>query len=302
MSHPLSVTAASAKCTADDTMFEIVARVSQIKHAMATKHGVDSSDTNSLAQTLSATVFQEESDKKALSNSVDSSLVAEVVRGIKGVAKEQHDAVPFVYGDSQSEWIDASLFHLEQKENVFIRQHVVQSHSAAPGAIYFDRSTTTKISKRHCFVSSNPLRAAECHRWSIMVMKSGLSLQEIGVVGTCDVANISVNDKGIGATHKLGARAVYGCRMSTSSAYYGSWNGNRSNRCYRELRPDLHHKRTEWRSGDVVAVKLDLKKWTIKYYLNGKRVKKMMSVEPHSYFPFISFAGDCKYQLLAPSP
>lgn len=320
MSHALPADLSASGSNADDPLFQIVARVSQINRLQFVMNEVmnttDEGDNTDLHLSIHSSCFKTQSSnstKPVLSDSINLSLVDEVVKGMEGAPKTP-DKIPIIYGihtsprpslksksksksktnpnsKSQSnlnskgnasgnasprEWIDASLYHLDQKEDdqmQLIRQHVVQSRVASPDSIFFNRHTMSSFEQgRQCFVSSQNLSAGKRHEWSILVLKSGLALQEIGVVGTCDLSQITIHKKGIAATHKLGCRSVYGCKLSNASAYYGSWNENRSNRCFRELKPDLTHKRVGWLAGDTIKVALDMKKWAIKYYLNGKSV------------------------------
>lgn len=118
---------------------------------------------------------------------------------------------------------------------------------------------------------------------------------EIGVIGTSDIDRIPVADQGAFETLAFGSRAMYGCEMSNGMLYYGSCNANGRKRCHRDLRPFFN---VGWTVGDVITVRLDLKKWRIKYLLNGKAVRYTMSLEPNKvYFPAICFSGNCKYYL-----
>ena len=297
MSHPLPAEVPSASSsTKDDPLFQIVARVSQVnrlKFVMNEVMNEVEGDSNGLELTFHASCFNNKSDKPIL-ELPDMSLVNEVVKATRNENPKTPDSVPIVYGanstqsstpnggkgcETPTEWVDASLYHLDQKEDdqmAIIRPHLVQSHKPSPDTVFFDRITTSSFEKeRRCFISSQELAFDKKHEWSILVLKSGLALQEIGVVGTSDIGNIAVHTKGIAASPKFGARAVYGCQLSNASAYYGSWNANRSKRCFRELKPDLNHKRTGWLAGDTIKVVLNLKKWSIKYRLNGKSVCSM---------------------------
>jgi len=77
-----------------------------------------------------------------------------------------------------------------------------------------------------------------------------------------------------------------------NSLYYGSFNANGKERCFREL-PSQYR----WNVGDEIRVKLDLNRWQIKYYHNDIKVRSAMSLQRNTYFPILCFAGECRYKL-----
>lgn len=118
--------------------------------------------------------------------------------------------------------------------------------------------------------------------------------QEIGVIGTNDIDKIPINNSGVFETADLKSRAIYGNEMSTGLLFYGSRNADGQKRCHRDLRPYF---KGGWTVGSVIRVKLDLKTWRIKFYLNGNAVRSTMSMEPKKpYWPIICFSGNCKYR------
>lgn len=73
-------------------------------------------------------------------------------------------------------------------------------------------------------------------------------------------------------------------------------NDNNGRRCFRDLSEEHM---IGWVAGDVITVMLNLDKWRIKFRLNGKTVKKTMSLQPkRTYFPVISCVGNCQYRLM----
>jgi len=88
----------------------------------------------------------------------------------------------------------------------------------------------------------------------------------------------------------MGARALYGSELSTKSSHYASLNMNGSVRCEKAL-PGK-----EWRCGDEITVRLDADKGTIRFFLNGEKVRKVMSLErERTYYPVIAHSGYCAY-------
>merc|ERR1719229_1765535 len=107
------------------------------------------------------------------------------------------------------------------------------------------------------------------HEWMIEILNCDVNLQEIGVIG-CDVdQGIVIDEAGIKGTKEFGARAIYGSELLTDSIYYGSYDSDGKQRCYRNLK-DQH--KIGWCSGDVIKVCLDLNSWKIKFWLNGDRI------------------------------
>merc|ERR1712154_326084 len=122
-----------------------------------------------------------------------------------------------------------------------------------------------------------------------------MGIAEIGVCSVCDAAGIKIDDDGVTETSALGARAVYGSELATDSVWYASYNENGDRRCFKDLK-EYHH--IGWTCKDQIKVVLDLEKWRIKFYLNGQRVRKVLSLQPNrSYYPFISFKGNFQYYL-----
>ena len=120
---------------------------------------------------------------------------------------------------------------------------------------------------------------------------------EIGILSVPDgeVEGISVEDDGVKTTHALGARAVYGNELCTDSIYYGSYNDDGTRRCFKDL--TVCHK-VGWCSKDLIRVCVNLDSFRIKYYLNGRRVRKVLSLQSgRTYYPFVCFAGNCQYLL-----
>lgn len=146
-----------------------------------------------------------------------------------------------------------------------------------------------------CMLSSKGLSSGT-HQWQIQVLKSDVELQEIGVVSSNDMTDLSISNKGAIATAQLKSRALYGCDLGQSKLFYGSWNDDNSARCYRDL-TTLH--KIGWVVGDIIRIVVNLSKWRIKFFLNGKAVKKVMSLQTDRvYHPVVCFSGNCRYKLL----
>ena len=165
------------------------------------------------------------------------------------------------------------------------------------GMVNFDRYKIYNNSTSICLLSSGSLSKGDC-QWSLRIIKCSIYRQEIGIISDAD------NLKNLGGTgcdsltvaNELGARAIYCNAIATDSIYYASYNHNGTQRCRKELK---HDDGAKWKEGDIIKIYLDLDRWSIKFYLNEKKVRKAISVEPYKkYYPVISFIGDCKYQLL----
>ena len=164
--------------------------------------------------------------------------------------------------------------------------------------IYFDKCIYSAGDEHHtmAMISSNGFSSGK-HEWLIEILKCDVSLQEIGII-SCDIDDYSLEDikvshDGIRGTEEYGARACYGNELATDSMYYGSWNASGKERCFRDLADKCH---IGWCTGDIIKVVLDCNKWRMKYYLNGKRVRKSMSLEKgKTYYPIIQFSGNCQY-------
>ena len=153
--------------------------------------------------------------------------------------------------------------------------------------------------------------------WSIKILKCDVYQQEIGIVSNL-IENGDYNYRGtvirgISDTDEFQARAVYGNELMSDKVYYASYNDNGSVRCYKDLvkavndetdANDANVKKRKkrkigWCQGDVIKVALDLERWKCTFYLNGKKVRKSISVQRgRMYYPIISYAGKCKYELV----
>jgi len=132
------------------------------------------------------------------------------------------------------------------------------------------------------------------HEWTIHVLKCDNLRQEIGIVSYFD-RYISIDDHvGVRNNREFGARAIYGNNKEINQFYYASMNKDNSSRCSKKLSSD-----SSWSEGDDIKICLDLNKGSITFMLNGKKVRKSISVQPNTtYYPFISYAGDCRYCVL----
>lgn len=155
-----------------------------------------------------------------------------------------------------------------------------------------------------CLISSKAFTSGY-HEWSIKIKECGVGMQEIGIITLCDTDKVIVDGNGdvtIGTNHYFGARAVYGCCSKASDPYYASFNMDNKSRCSRQLRcqsvgsRDSRHK---WAVGDIVTVCVNMDLLKVKFVKNGKAVRKSMSLQRGSpYYPCISFAGRCRYDVV----
>lgn len=148
---------------------------------------------------------------------------------------------------------------------------------------------------------------AECTEWEIQIvaMDPDCSM-ELGVVATEYIDSLSSpRCDGVRFTRCFenkphGARAVIGHKprandSAAPSMLYGSWNQDGKTRCFRDLSPKLQC----YAVGDILRVKLDLKRNKIRFFLNDEKVRSAMSVQcGNTYHPFIAFTGNFKYKLL----
>ena len=169
------------------------------------------------------------------------------------------------------------------------------------GIVNFDKYKVYNNNTSICLLSSGCLSKGY-YQWSLKIIKCSIYRQEIGVISneynlkSLGTGN-SIYADSLSSAKELGARAIYCNEIATNSIYYASYNSNGTQRCHKELKSNNNE--NKWKEGDVIKIYLDLDRWNIKFYLNDKKVRKAISVEPYKkYYPVISFIGDCKYQLL----
>ena len=135
------------------------------------------------------------------------------------------------------------------------------------------------------------------HVWRIKILECDIYRQEIGVVEKIDPlddAQLNYSEDGIGAMNEFGARSVYGNELFSNKHWYASYNDDGSVRCNKKINMKIG-----WCSGDVIKIVLNLKRGSIQYYMNGVKVRKIISLQKgKAYYPIISFCGNCKYQTL----
>lgn len=174
--------------------------------------------------------------------------------------------------------------------------------SPIPDNIHFDYQTQNRLTNKICMISTNGLQHG-IHEWSIKIIKCNALRQEIGIISNSDIDNIKIQKGGIKNTIGFGARAIYGNKVITGFTakpihynYYASYNDNKSIRCFKNL---SGKDKQGWNDGDIIKICLNLKYGNIKFYLNGQKVRKTMSVQMNKvYFPVIAFSGHCEYQLV----
>jgi len=155
---------------------------------------------------------------------------------------------------------------------------------------------TARISQngKVILISSTPLRTDSVHEWTFEIVNCDVECQEIGVIGTSDI-DCEISADGVTGTSDFKARGVYGSELATDSIWYTSFNCTGSRRCFKDLRSGFIR---GWTQKDQLTVIVDMHKWRIKFYLNGMKVRKVLSLQPHQpVYPFISFAGNTKYYL-----
>ena len=164
------------------------------------------------------------------------------------------------------------------------------------GYVYFDKCIYCEDSDKMAMISRNGFSSGICE-WMIEIIHCDVHQQEIGVIGCNADQEVDIDEAGIKGTDEFGARAVYGSELLTDSIYYGSWNADGKQRSYRNLKDQY---RIGWCSGDSIKVCLDLNSWRIKFWLNGARVGKSLSLQPgQTYFPVIGFNGNCLYNIVS---
>jgi len=155
--------------------------------------------------------------------------------------------------------------------------------------VILDRRVCTD--HRSLLVSSKGFSSG-IHEWTITVNAGDGQLQEIGVISNGEVDELDVEST------NFGARAIYASQLSseTRECYYKSLNKDGSVRCQKPL-PGKH-----WRCGDEIKVRLDADKATIRFFLNGNKVRKVMSLErERTYYPIIAHSGYCSYSVKSTS-
>ena len=160
-----------------------------------------------------------------------------------------------------------------------LRRHIIQQYSLNP-AIHFDTVAITESNDKIIAVSSKPLRSG-VHEWTLQIVDCDVEIAEIGVCSVCDIEDIQIGDGGVTETVALGARAVYGNELGTDSTWYASYNEDGRRRCFKDLK-DSHP--IGWTSKDQIKVVLDLDKWRIKFYRNGKMVCGNVNQSDYSLF------------------
>ena len=136
------------------------------------------------------------------------------------------------------------------------------------------------------------------HEWNIKITKCDIYLQEIGVIGTNYLDDVEVLEDGIKGSDILGARAIYGNELIPRRNYYASYNDNGNTRCDKDLTQMVIHK-NGWKVGDVIKVELNLRKGYVRFYLNHKKVRKVISLQNNkTWYPVISWSGNCQYELI----
>eukprot|EP01084_Bolivina_argentea_P126365 223760_1 len=178
----------------------------------------------------------------------------------------------------------------------------VQNGSDKEANVVFDCHSVSSWTENNKFMMATKgfLPNSGIHEWSIKILKTNRMRQEFGVVNVCD-KGIQMNEFGICDTPSLGARSVYGYNNMKPTFYYASYNKNNTVRLNKDL-DDLkvHKENKTWDTGDVITVRLNMNKYSIKYFLNGQQVRKTISIQKNAtYYPIILYSGHCKYQVVS---
>ncbi len=110
--------------------------------------------------------------------------------------------------------------YLEQKTPMKLKRNKV----------HFDKISVTESNQKIVLLSSKGLSKG-VHEWSIQIQETDVDLQEIGVIGTSDIGEISVADNGVFGTSAFGPRVVYGSDLGTDKLFYASLDGSNRTRC-----------------------------------------------------------------------
>eukprot|EP01084_Bolivina_argentea_P220274 373342_1 len=207
------------------------------------------------------------------------------------------DEIPCADSMEYSE-IDMYTKHLT---NGFIRNYIHgQSETETPAILvskYLYNNTVVFDEKRFDNKAKTVTMVSETgfyygvHEWSIKIHKTNDNLQEIGIISNDEFDGEIVD--GITKTNGFGSRAIYGNDKQLGRNYYASYNDNGHVRINKDLTGKY------WSDGDVVKVCLDLCNWRMRFYLNGQKVRKVISLQKYKvYFPVISYGENCNYELI----
>jgi len=186
--------------------------------------------------------------------------------------------------------------HLPHFDRYLIEQRPARQRLNGLGqrssCVLFDRAIETSNGMK-CMVSSAELTRG-VHQWEVVVMKCNAEIQELGVIGGAQIERVSFSKHGLMATHGLGTRIVYGCERRKGRVYFASMGRRSKKKLFRDL-TDVHQ-RIGWRTSDVIRIRVNLEKWSIRFWLNGNKVGRQMHLEKdRAYYPVIAFAGDGQY-------
>jgi len=172
-----------------------------------------------------------------------------------------------------------------------IQKHLVQRYSEN-GNVFFDQIAVSKGSNsKICLLDSKGLTTGH-HQWQIQILQTDVDLQEIGVISINDITGISISNDGIRDTAQCKSRCVYGNELSSFSSYIASSNEDGS-----DVQDLSQQRRIGWCVYDTITVDLDLEAWTIRFLLNDKQCGEMVQLQRETYYPVLSFAGRCRYDL-----
>ena len=203
-------------------------------------------------------------------------------------------------GSNESKGSNGSYAYGQTKDHGYMKLYdfiSAESESVEPNDD--DRLST------FCRISSNGLSYGY-HEWSVKIMKcAGAVRQEMGVVSNPDLEEYEILsfENGIKNAFAFGARAIYGYKQrlkddkkSAFYNYYASIDDDREARCYKKL---SKIKQQRWKKGDIIKVCLNLRQNNITFYLNGRKVRKTISLQKGKvYYPVIAYTGDCEYRVM----
>eukprot|EP01084_Bolivina_argentea_P317570 550629_1 len=179
--------------------------------------------------------------------------------------------------------------------------------------VCFDINSTNKWENNNKYMLSSKGFAPNSgyHEWKIKILKCSKEERriEFGIISNFDT-NIDMNKYGILDTPQWGARAVYGYNTlmklnknnkykgTENNFYYASYNNDNTARCNKDLSTlNIHQK--PWSKNDVIKISVNLTKSSVKFFLNGKQVRKTVSIQKNViYYPIILYSGNCRFEIV----
>jgi len=143
-------------------------------------------------------------------------------------------------------------------------------------------------------LSSNGFRYG-VHEWNVRVVEPATNLQQIGVISRGEIESLEVTGKTPPRFKNVAHSLMTQC---ADKVFYASYNEGGSSRCAKNLTKRFPKGIV---CGDLLTVRLNLTggRSKVSYYLNGQRVRKVMSLERgKTYYPLIAYSGHGVYELV----